>query len=414
MANNYIDILKENNQEHLLKYFDMANENQREELIDDILNLDFKTIKELYSISSRDNDKAIESCIIEHTSFVDKYKGDKQKLEEYKEKGEEIIKKGEYAVVTMAGGQGTRLGHDGPKGTFLLNVKPKPKYLFEILVDGIKRANEKYGIALNWYIMTSTENNDKTQEFFEEHEYFGYPKEKIKFFKQGNLPLISEEGKLLVDEKFNIKYAADGNGCIYKAMRKNGIIEDMKEKGIKWVFIGSVDNALLNMVDPILLGLTVSQNNMIGSKSVVKRSPEEPVGVFCKKNNKPAVIEYTELPTEMAKETDEDGELLFGESHIMCNLYNVEALDIISKNTLPYHSAHKKAAYMDENGNIIKVKKPNAYKYEAFIFDGFIFFDNISILRGRREEDFAPVKNAEGEDSPETAIKLYNDYWENK
>ncbi len=411
---NFENILKQNNQQHLLKYIEMADNNQKENLIKEIENIDFEQLNELYNISKRDKDKIIESCIIEHTSFVDKYKGDKQKLEEYKEKGEEIIKKGEYAVVTMAGGQGTRLGHDEPKGTFLLNVKPKPKYLFEILVDGIKRANEKYGIALNWYIMTSTENNDKTQEFFEEHEYFGYPKEKIKFFKQGNLPLISEDGKLLVDEKFNIKYAADGNGCIYKAMRKNGIIEDMKEKGIKWVFIGSVDNALLNMVDPILLGLTVSQNNMIGSKSVVKRSPEEPVGVFCKKNNKPAVIEYTELPTEMAKETDEDGELLFGESHIMCNLYNVEALDIISKNTLPYHSAHKKAAYMDENGNIIKVKKPNAYKYEAFIFDGFIFFDNISILRGRREEDFAPVKNAEGEDSPETAIKLYNDYWENK
>lgn len=411
---NFENILKQNNQQHLLKYIEMADNNQKENLIKEIENIDFEQLNELYNISKRDKDKIIESCIIEHTSFVDKYKGDKQKLEEYKEKGEEIIKKGEYAVVTMAGGQGTRLGHDEPKGTFLLNVKPKPKYLFEILVDGIKRANEKYGIILNWYIMTSTENNDKTQEFFEEHEYFGYPKEKIKFFKQGNLPLISEDGKLLVDEKFNIKYAADGNGCIYKAMRKNGIIEDMKEKGIKWVFIGSVDNALLNMVDPILLGLTVSQNNMIGSKSVVKRSPEEPVGVFCKKNNKPAVIEYTELPTEMAKETDEDGELLFGESHIMCNLYNVEALDIISKNTLPYHSAHKKAAYMDENGNIIKVKKPNAYKYEAFIFDGFIFFDNISILRGRREEDFAPVKNAEGEDSPETAIKLYNDYWENK
>ena len=411
---NFENILKQNNQQHLLKYIEMADNNQKENLIKEIENIDFEQLNELYNISRRNKDKIIESCIIEHTSFVDKYKGDKQKLEEYKEKGEEIIKKGEYAVVTMAGGQGTRLGHDEPKGTFLLNVKPKPKYLFEILVDGIKRANEKYGIILNWYIMTSTENNDKTQEFFEEHEYFGYPKEKIKFFKQGNLPLISEDGKLLVDEKFNIKYAADGNGCIYKAMRKNGIIEDMKEKGIKWVFIGSVDNALLNMVDPILLGLTVSQNNMIGSKSVVKRSPEEPVGVFCKKNNKPAVIEYTELPTEMAKETDEDGELLFGESHIMCNLYNVEALDIISKNTLPYHSAHKKAAYMDENGNIIKVKKPNAYKYEAFIFDGFIFFDNISILRGRREEDFAPVKNAEGEDSPETAIKLYNDYWENK
>lgn len=410
---NFDEMLKENKQEHLLKYIERANTKQQENLINEIENIDFEQLNDLYNISKRNKDKVIESCIIEHTSFVDKYKGDKQKLEEYKEKGEEIIKNGEYAVVTMAGGQGTRLGHDGPKGTFLLNVKPKPKFLFEILADGIKRANKKYGITLNWYIMTSTENNDRTQEFFKEHEYFGYPKDKIRFFKQGNLPLISENGKLLVDEEFNIKYAADGNGCIYKAMRKNGIIDDMKEKGIKWVFIGSVDNALLNMVDPVLLGLTICQNNMIGSKSVVKRSPEEPVGVFCKKNNKPAVIEYTELPTEMAKEVDEEGELLFGESHIMCNLYNIDALDIISKNTLPYHSAHKKAAYMDENGNMIKVKKPNAYKYEAFIFDGFVFFDNISILRGRREEDFAPVKNAEGEDSPETAIKLYNDYWGN-
>jgi len=314
----------------------------------------------------------------------------------------------------MAGGQGTRLGHDGPKGTFLLNVLPKPKYLFEILVDNIKKANKEYGVTLNWYIMTSTENNQKTVEFFEQHNYFGYPEEKIKFFKQGNLPLIDENGKLLVDENLHIKYAADGNGCIYKSMKIDGIIEDMKKNGIKWVFIGAVDNALLNMVDPILVGLTSCEGNHIGSKSVVKRSPEEPVGVFCKKNSKPAVIEYTELPKEMATETDEDGELLFGESHIMCNLYSIEALEKISNNSLPYHSAHKKAPYMDENGEVIKVNKPNAYKYEAFIFDGFSFFDNISILRGRREEDFAPVKNAEGEDSPKTAIELYNNYWKTK
>ncbi len=151
-----------------------------------------------------------------------------------------------------------------------------------------------------------------------------------------------------------------------------------------------------------------------GSKSVVKRSPDEPVGVFCKKNNKPAVIEYTELPKEMATETDEDGELLFGESHIMCNLYTLEALELISNKNLPYHSAHKKASYIDENGNFIKATEPNAYKYEAFIFDGFAFFDDISILRGRRDEDFAPVKNKEGEDSPETAIALYNANLEKK
>ena len=194
-------------------------------------------------------------------------------------------------------------------------------------------------------------------------------------------------------------------------MRIDGILDDMKKNGIKWIFIGAVDNALLNMVDPILIGLTSCEGNQIGSKSVVKRSPDEPVGVFCKKDGKPGVIEYTELPTEMAHEVDEEGELLFGESHIMCNLYSFEALEKISKEKLPYHSANKKAPYMNEMSEMIKPTKPNAYKYEAFIFDGFAFFDNISILRGRRNEDFAPVKNAEGNDSPATAVELYNNYW---
>ena len=408
---NYIDILKENNQEHLLSYLKMADENEKKELIKEIENINFDELKELYKISKKDKEKALESQLIEHIKFVDKYKMNEDDFNKYKEAGENIIKNGEYAVVTMAGGQGTRLGHNGPKGTFLLYIKPKPKYLFEILADSIKRANEKYGVILNWYIMTSTENDEKTEEFFKEHNYFDYPKNKIKFFKQGNLPLISEEGKLLVDENLHIKYAADGNGCIYKSMRLDGVLDDMKQKGIKWVFIGAVDNALLNMVDPILLGLTVCDGNQIGSKSVVKRSPEEPVGVFCKRNGKPGVIEYTELPTEMAHEVDEEGELLFGESHIMCNLYSFEALEKISKERLPYHSAHKKAPYMNEKGEFIKVKEPNAYKYEAFIFDGFAYFDNISILRGRRNEDFAPVKNAEGPDSPATAVELYNNYW---
>ena len=408
---NYMNILKENNQEHLLKYLEMADENQKAELIKEIENINFDELKELYKISKRDKDKAIGSQLIEHVKFVDKYKMNEDDFNRYKEVGEKIIKNGEYAVVTMAGGQGTRLGHDGPKGTFLLDVKPKPKYLFEILADGIKRANEKYDVILNWYIMTSTENDEKTEEFFKEHNYFDYPKDKIKFFKQGNLPLISEEGKLLVDENLHIKYAADGNGCIYKSMRIDGILDDMKKNGIKWIFIGAVDNALLNMVDPILIGLTSCEGNQIGSKSVVKRSPDEPVGVFCKKDGKPGVIEYTELPTEMAHEVDEEGELLFGESHIMCNLYSFEALEKISKEKLPYHSANKKAPYMNEMGEMIKPTKPNAYKYEAFIFDGFAFFDNISILRGRRNEDFAPVKNAEGNDSPATAVELYNNYW---
>lgn len=404
----YKELLTENHQEHLLKYIDNANEEQRKNLINQIENLDFNGINSLYKISTDEN--TIAKSKIEHINYTDKYKLSKDKFEYLTDIGEDVIKNNQYAVVTMAGGQGTRLGHKGPKGTFLLNVSPKPMYLFEILATNLIKANKKYGITLNWYIMTSTENDDQTEKFFEEHNYFNYPKESIKFFKQGNLPLIKEDGKLLVDENYNIKLAADGNGCIYKAMSEDGILNDMNQKGIKWIFIGSVDNALLNMVDPVLLGLTISDKNEIGSKSVVKNNPHEKVGVFCKKNNVPAVIEYSELPESMAEETDEDGELLFGESHIMCNLYSINALEKISKKTLPYHSAHKKASYLMENGKMFEATEPNAYKYEAFIFDGFNFFDNISILRGKREVDFAPIKNATGNDSPETAIKLYNDF----
>lgn len=408
----YKELLTENHQEHLLKYIDNANEEQRKNLIKQIENLDFNRINSLYKISTDEN--TIAESKIEHINYTDKYKLSKDKFKYLTDVGEDVIKNNQYAVVTMAGGQGTRLGHKGPKGTFLLNVSPKPMYLFEILATNLINANKKYGITLNWYIMTSTENDGQTEKFFEEHNYFNYPKESIKFFKQGNLPLIKEDGKLLVDENYNIKLAADGNGCIYKAMSEDGILNDMNQKGIKWVFIGSVDNALLNMVDPVLLGLTISDKNEIGSKSVVKNNPHEKVGVFCKKNNVPAVIEYSELPESMAEETDKDGELLFGESHIMCNLYSINALEKISKKSLPYHSAHKKASYLMEDGKMFEATEPNAYKYEAFIFDGFNFFDNISILRGKREVDFAPIKNATGNDSPETAIKLYNDFHNDK
>ena len=272
-------------------------------------------------------------------------------------------------------------------------------------------ANKKYDIVIPWYIMTSTENNEETVRFFEEHEYFGYPKDSVKFFMQGNLPLLFHNGGLVLDQDYNIKEAADGNGCIYKAMGEAKILDDMKQKGIEWVFIGPVDNALLNMVDPILVGLTIAENHQAGSKSISKNSPREKVGVFCKANGVPSVIEYSELPEDMAEQMDDNGELLYGEAHIMCNLFSLPALEKISKIKLPYHVANKKTPYMNENGEYVEATEPNAYKFEAFIFDAFNFFDDISILRGKREEDFAPIKNKEGNDSPETAKKLYNEYW---
>ncbi len=409
---NYIEIVKKYNQEHLLKYIDLIPTDEgKKDLISDIEKIDFERLKQLYSLSNQNFKNTMKAVMLEHIRVFDRDRFSDEENKEILKIGEDIIANNQYAVVTMAGGQGTRLGHKGPKGTFILNVKPEPKSLFQIIAENLIKTNNKYGIILNWYIMTSTENNDETVKYFENNNYFGYNSENVKFFKQGNLPLLSEDGKLVVNSEYRIKYAASGNGTIYEAMLNDGIIDDMKKKGIKWVFIGSVDNALLNMVDPMLLGLTKKRGTEIASKTIVKNSPYEKVGVFCKKNGKPGVIEYSEIPESLIEEVDEHGELMYGESHIMCNLYTLDAIEKIANVELPYHSAHKKVDFMQEDGNMFFAKEPNGYKYEAFIFDGFELFDDITLYRGKREEDFAPVKNAEGVDSPETAVKLYNDFW---
>ena len=328
--------------------------------------------------------------------------------------GEEIIKSGKLAAVTMAGGQGTRLGHDGPKGTFDLGLDSH-KSLFEILTDGFKETLEKYEVAIPWYIMTSKENNDDTVKFFEKNNYFEYPREAVRmFFKQSELPMLDESGKIIINEEGIIKEAADGHGGIFEAMFRNGVLADMKEKGIEWIFVGGVDNPLVKMADPLFIGFAASNNYMAASKTLAKAYPEEKVGVFCKKNGKPYVIEYTEISNEMANQKDEKGELLYGESHVLLNLFNINTLEMIKEVKLPYHSAHKKATYIDENGKIIKPESPNAYKFEAFIFDAFSLIPEIGLLRGVREDEFAPVKNAEGSDSPETARKLYLDFQKRK
>ena len=348
---------------------------------------------------------------IEALSYVDKQKLKKQEKEALEELGEEILRKGEYAVVTMAGGQGTRLGHTGPKGTFKLDVYGKGKYLFEILAENLKEANKKYGKIIPWYIMTSKANNEETQKFLEKHNYFGYDKKSVKLFTQSELPLLDTEGKVLIGKDMKIKEASDGNGGTYSSLRATGCLAEMKEKGIKWVFIGGVDNALLKMADTVLLGLAIKEKVQIAAKSIVKANAHERVGVFAKMNGHPKVIEYTEMPEKMAEEVDDNGELKFGEAHIMCNLYTIDAIEKISKEVLIYHSAFKKNSYINEEGKEVIPTEPNSYKFESFIFDAFELFDDIAILRGKREDDFAPVKNKEGEDSPKTAKELYEKFW---
>ena len=407
-----IDKLKEYGQNHIVNILEKLDETKKQELIEQINKIDFHQMMELYQNTKKEI--KFKEGKIEPVPYLDKAKLTKDQREEFDELGEEIVKNNQYAVVTMAGGQGTGLGHTGPKGTFKLDVYGKGKYLFEILADNLQEANKKYGVVINWYIMTSKENNADTVEFLEKNNYFGYDKNKVIIFKQSELPLVDTEGKFLINKEYKIKEASDGNGGTYSSLRASGCLADMKEKGIKWIFIGGVDNALLKMVDVTLLGMAVKKGVQIASKSVAKANPQERVGVFGKMNNHPKVIEYTELPKKMAEEVDSDGELKFGESHIMCNLYTIDAIEKISKEPLIYHTAFKKNSYIDENGKEVIPTEPNSYKFESFIFDAFEFFDDIAILRGKREDDFAPVKNREGVDSPKTAKELYEKYWQNR
>lgn len=400
--------LKKAGQEHLLKYYErITDDKKKEKFLNSILTIDFDAINEIYLDSKKNITN--EDFVIEPIKFIDKEKIDEKEYVEYEKLGKDIIKSGKLAVVTMAGGQGTRLGHTGPKGTFDLGLESH-KSIFEILCDTLKSENERYGVSVPWYIMTSDENNSETVEFFEKHNYFGYNKGDIFFFTQSKLPMVDTNGKCLIDEKGNIKEAADGHGGIFKSILKSGALYDMQSRGIEWVFIGGVDNVLVKPVDPVLIGLSIKDNVDAAGKSIIKANPHEKVGIFCKRNGRPSVIEYSEISDELAEERLENGELKYAESHILCNLFSLNAINKIASIDLPYHVAFKKAKYIDCDGNLIVSEKPNAYKFESFIFDAFEKLDDLVVLRVKRENEFAPVKNAEGEDSPETARKLYIEF----
>ena len=402
--------LKKYGQEHLLNHYETLDDAHKQKLLDEIKSIDFELINSLYQNAEKTQDN--EGDVITPIDYLDKYKLNDQ-YKYYENLGKKAIKEGKLAVVTMAGGQGTRLGHNGPKGTYDIGLDSH-KSLFELLCDGIKEEAKKYDVTIPWFIMTSRENNKETVDFFEKHKYFGYQKDKnLFFFIQGELPMVDTEGKILIGEDGLIKLAADGHGGIYESLVKTGMTKKMREMGVEWVFIGGVDNCLVKMVDPVLMGVAIDKNVTVACKSVVKANPQEKVGVFCKRNGKPNVVEYTEITDEMAEARDEDGELLYGESHILCNLFSVGAIERMGAEPLPYHVAFKKASYLDKDGKIVKPDSPNAYKFEAFLFDAFGEVDEMAVLRVKREEEFAPVKNADsaGVDCPKTAKELYEKFY---
>ncbi len=395
------DILEKYDQKHLLSFYDILNGEKRELLLDQILRINFEQICNLYKNSYIELKK---HDTITPLPYVDKTKLSNKEFKYYNKIGIEAIKSHEFAVITLAGGQGSRLGHTGPKGTFELKLAHTKKSLFEILCDSLKVVNYLYNISIPWYIMTSENNNQATIDFFEENNYFNYPNKNIHFFTQNKLPVVNENGKLMLNELYRINEASNGNGDIYSSIKRNNIIEDLKKQGIKWIFICGIDNVLVNPVDTLFLGLTIAKNYEIASKSIFKEDPNGKEAVFANRNGKPSILMLDEITEEMNNLKDSDDNYLYRETNALCHLYNINALEKCTTLELPYHRAYKKNTFVNEEGMKQIPESPNSFKFEKFIFDAFEHFDKMLLLRVAKNKEFAPIKDLEG---MYEATKLY-------
>lgn len=404
------EILKKYNQEHLLHFYNEISEEEKNKLINQILSIDFEQIINLYLNSKKMDD--LSNVKISPLPHIEKNKLTEKDVDYYIQIGETIIRNNQIAVVTMAGGQGTRLGYKGPKGTYMLNLKPIKKSLFQIIAENIIEANIKYNVIIPWYIMTSEENDKQTKNFFEINDFFDYPKEKIKFFKQSKLPLIDVNGKLILQEPYLIKEASNGNGNVFNSMNKAGIINELENTGIKWVCFGGIDNVLLKNIDPLFLGLTINGKMEIGSKSIFKKEPLEKTAVYCKKNDKPSILDYADITLELSEsKISGTNTYLYREANMLSHIMSLTAIKKVKDIELKYHRAFKKNAFVNSEGVKQVPDKPNTFKFENFIFDAFSYFDDMLLLRVNEDEEFAPIKDFTGIYNPDSAIEKYENYY---
>jgi UDP-N-acetylglucosamine/UDP-N-acetylgalactosamine diphosphorylase len=321
------------------------------------------------------------------------------------------IGNGEVALLVLSGGQGTRLGFSGPKGMYDIGL-PSGKSLFQLYGERLVKlgqlaaaASGKEKVSIPWYIMTSPMNDQVTKDFFKEKDYFGLDPADVVFFAQGTLPCMTKEGKIMLESACTVGKASDGNGGIYGALLGSGNVEDMKKRGTKYVHVYSVDNAISKVADPMFMGYCINQGADVGNKVVWKANWDESVGVVAKRNDKPHVVEYSELSEEMAKQADGTGKLVYGAANICNHFYTVDFLAGVNDDVLTYHVAHKKIPYAGADGATVKSTDKNGIKLECFIFDAFPESKKMAVLEVDRAEEFSPVKNAPGNpvDSPDSA-----------
>lgn len=328
-----------------------------------------------------------------------------EKEEEFKEIGLEALRAGKVGLVLLAGGQGTRLGFEQPKGTVNIGLTKKI-YIFECLMKNLMKVTEEAGVFVPLYIMTSVSNNQDTIVFFEEHDYFGYDKSFVKFFRQEMVPAVDYEGRVLMASESDIVMAPNGNGGWFSSMVSEGMLEDIHKRKIEWINVFAVDNVLQQIADPMFIGATLSSGCESGAKVVRKAAPNERVGVLCTEDGKPSIAEYYEMTEEMATARKENGDLKYGFGVILNYLFREDKLEEIADRHMPIHVVEKKIPYMDEQGNKIKPEAPNGYKFETLVLDMVHMMNDCLPYEVVREKEFAPIKNLHGVDSMDTAREL--------
>lgn len=328
-----------------------------------------------------------------------------QKKDVFEKLGVEAIRAGKVAAVLLAGGMGTRLGVDGPKGAYDIGVT-KPLYIFEQQMKNLQEVNEKCGVRVPLYIMTSDKNHEQTTSFWKEHGYFGYPEGEVKFFKQEMAPAVDFNGKIFLETKDTPALSPNGNGGWFGSLKKAGLVDDLHARGVEWLNIYAVDNVLQRIADPVFVGATIDSGVNCGAKVICKNNPYEKVGVLCMDGDQPDIIEYYELTEEMANQKDENGDLAYLYGAIMNYLFRLSKLEEIVNNKIPVHIVEKKIECLCEDGVTRKPEKENGKKFETLAVDLIKPMGSVLPFEVVREKEFAPIKNKTGVDSVESAREL--------
>ncbi len=401
-------------QEHIFRYWNDLDRFSRDKLMEQVRELDFGLLRKLWRMCLNEKRTKHRSMHLEPAEFIPipGTEEERRRAAEAGERGEQVIREGKVGAFLVAGGQGTRLGFAGPKGMFPAGPVTG-KTLFEMHAEKIRAAIERYGTSIPWYIMTSETNDEETRCFFEEKRFFGIPENDICFFMQRMIPALDVNGKLILDAKDHIFTSPNGHGGSLLALVESGAVNDMKQRGTEFLSYFQVDNVLIKIIDPCFIGYHVMAKAEMSSKMLLKRDPDEKVGVFGLRDGRLNVIEYSDLSEADKYARHPSGQLIYGAGSIAIHLINVAFVEEEVNNgfKLPYHIAFKKIPFISKEGKTILPETANGYKFETFVFDALGDTTRSVVMEVERGEEFSPIKNREGEDSHMTAVRDLSRYF---